>query len=66
MSRTLILIGILIILIGLGWPWISKIPFGHLPGDIIIRREHSTFYFPLTTMLLISALLSLILWLSGR
>lgn len=66
MSRTLILIGILVILTGLLWPWISKIPFGHLPGDIIIRRENSTFYFPLTTMILISVVLSVILWLSGR
>lgn len=66
MSRTLILIGILIVLAGLFWPWISKLPLGHLPGDIIIRRENSTFYFPITTMVLISVLLSLILWIFGR
>lgn len=66
MSRTLILIGIFIVLTGLFWPWISKLPLGHLPGDIIIRRENSTFYFPVTTMILLSVLLSLILWIFGR
>lgn len=66
MSRTLILIGIFIVLIGLFWPWVSKLPLGHLPGDIVIRRENSTFYFPITTMVLISVVLSLILWIANR
>lgn len=66
MSRTLILIGLSIVLIGLFWPWVSKLPLGQLPGDIVIRRENSTFYFPITTMILISAVLSLILWIANR
>lgn len=66
MSRTLIVVGTIIILTGLLWPWIGKIPFGQLPGDIVIRRENTTFYFPVTTMILASALLSLIFWISGR
>ena len=66
MSRTLILIGLAIVIIGLLWPWVSKLPFGQLPGDIAIRRENFSFYFPFTTMILISVVLSLILWLSGR
>ncbi|WP_043530498.1 DUF2905 domain-containing protein [Litchfieldella xinjiangensis] len=66
MSRTLVLIGIAIVLVGLLWPWLSKLPFGQLPGDIAIRRENVSFYFPITTMILISAIISLVLWLSGR
>ena len=61
MSRTLIIIGLLIVLIGVLWPWLSKLPLGQLPGDIVVRRENSTFFFPLTTMILISVVLSLIL-----
>ncbi len=66
MNRTLILIGLLIVAIGLLWPWLSKLPFGQLPGDIAIRRENVSFYFPLTTMVLISLVLSAILWLFNR
>ena len=63
MQRTLILIGGLIILIGLLWPWLGKLPFGRLPGDIVIDRPEYKFYFPVTTMIIVSLLLSLILWL---
>ncbi|GGX96079.1 hypothetical protein GCM10007160_24450 [Litchfieldella qijiaojingensis] len=66
MSRTLILIGLAIIVIGLLWPWISKLPFGQLPGDIAIRRENFSFYFPITTMILISVVVSVVLWLINR
>lgn len=62
MSKTLILIGLLLVAAGLLWPWLGRLPLGHLPGDILIRRGNTTIYFPLTTMLLISAVLSLILW----
>lgn len=66
MSRTLIIIGLCIVAIGLLWPWLSKLPLGQLPGDIAIRRENFSFYFPITTMILISVVLSLIMWLSSR
>ncbi|MBA2779288.1 DUF2905 domain-containing protein [Billgrantia kenyensis] len=66
MSRTLIAIGLCIVVVGLLWPWLSKLPFGQLPGDITIRRENFSFYFPLTTMILISVLLSALLWLFNR
>ena len=62
MQRTLIIIGIVILLIGLFWPWLGKIPFGRLPGDIVIDRPQFKFYFPVTTMILISLVLSLLLW----
>jgi hypothetical protein len=66
MSRTLIIIGIAIIVVGLLWPWLSRLGLGRLPGDIVIERENFTFYFPIVTGLLLSLALSLILWLIGR
>ncbi|MDR5867907.1 DUF2905 domain-containing protein [Halomonas koreensis] len=66
MNRTLILIGLLLVAAGALWPWLGKLPLGHLPGDILIRRGHTTFYFPLTSMLLISAVLTLLLWILRR
>jgi DUF2905 family protein len=66
MSRTLIILGLLILAVGLTWPWLSRIGLGRLPGDIVIQRENVTFYFPLMTGIVISLVLSLILWLLGR
>lgn len=63
MNRGLVIIGILLVLAGLAWPWLSKIPWGRLPGDFLIERENFSFYFPLTTGLLLSVILSLLLWL---
>ncbi len=63
MQRPLIVIGIVILLIGLLWPWLGKMPFGRLPGDIVIDRPQFKFYFPITTMVFISLVLSLLLWL---
>ena len=62
MQQLLITLGIILLLLGLAWPLLSKLPFGRLPGDIIIQRENFSFYFPLMTGLLISVVLSLILW----
>jgi len=63
MSRLLLGLGIALILIGLAWPWLSRLPLFHLPGDIVIQRPGFSLYFPVTTGLLISLLLSLIFWL---
>ena len=63
MGRWLIAIGVLLVLAGLLWPWLQKIPFGRLPGDIVIQRDNFTFYFPVTTMILLSVVLSLLIWL---
>jgi hypothetical protein len=63
MSRTIIFIVILLIAIGLLWPWLSKLPLGRLPGDIVINRDNFRFYFPLTTSILVSIILSLLFWL---
>lgn len=70
MPRLLITLGIFLVLLGLLWPWLSKLGLGRLPGDIVVEREHGRFYFPLTTSLIISLVLSLfatiVFWLFRR
>ncbi len=66
-AKALIIIGAALVVIGLVILGIQKLPFmGKLPGDIIIKREHFTFYFPLATGIIISILISLILYLIGK
>ncbi len=55
-----------ILLIGLLWPYLSKLGLGRLPGDIVIERENVTLYVPLATCLLLSLVLSLIFWVANR
>jgi hypothetical protein len=66
MQKILILAGVVAIIIGLLWPWLGRLPLGRLPGDIWIERENFRLYLPLTSMILVSALISLILWLLRR
>ena len=66
MQRTLIVVGAAILLAGLLWPWLSKLGLGRLPGDIRVETENGVFYFPLTTCIVISIVLSLILWFLRR
>jgi Protein of unknown function (DUF2905) len=66
MARFLIVLGFVILVVGLLWPYLSKLGLGRLPGDIVIERENTTFYFPLVTCLLLSVVLSLILWVASR
>ena len=66
MSRALIIFGIVLIAIGLLWPVISKLGLGRLPGDIVIERENFRLYVPLATSLIVSIVLSLLLWLFNR
>ncbi len=66
MQRLLIVLGLVLVVIGLGWPWLSKLPLGRLPGDIVIERENLKVYFPLATMILVSLAVSLLLWLIRR
>jgi hypothetical protein len=63
MQRTLIVIGTLVALAGVLWPWISRLPFGRLPGDIRIETASGGFFFPIVTCVVISVVLSLLLWL---
>ncbi len=66
MSRMLIIFGIVLVAAGLLWPLLAKLGLGRLPGDIVIERPGYSFYFPIVTSLLISVVLSVILWLVNR
>ena len=66
MSRTLVIVGLIIAAVGVLWPWLDRLGLGRLPGDILIQRSAFTFYAPITTGLLISVALSLLLWLLSR
>lgn len=63
MQKALIILGLIIVVIGLAWPILSAIPFGRLPGDIVIEKENMTIYIPITTMIIVSIVFSLIVWL---
>jgi Protein of unknown function (DUF2905) len=65
-GRWLILFGIVLVLLGIAWPWITKLGLGRLPGDLRIEREGFSFYFPITTSLIVSIAISLLLWLFRR
>jgi hypothetical protein len=65
-SRTLIILGLVLVAVGFFWPFLSKMGLGRLPGDIAIEREGFRLYIPIVTSLLISALLSLLFWLFRR
>jgi len=66
MQRILITLGIVLLLVGLTWPWLQKIGLFRLPGDIVIERENFRFYFPITSMIILSLIFSLLLWLFRR
>ena len=66
MPRWLISIGVALIILGVLWPWLARMGLGRLPGDIHIERDGFQFFFPITTGLLISAVLTLVLWLLRR
>jgi hypothetical protein len=62
----MILLGALILAVGLLWPYLSQLGLGRLPGDIVIERGNTTFYFPLRSCILISLVFSLVLWVANR
>ena len=68
LGRTLIAIGAILVVVGLLLTLGARLPFriGRLPGDIVIRGKNSVFYFPLMTCVLLSLILSLVMWLAGR
>jgi len=66
MSRFLITLGIVLVIAGLAWPFLAKLGLGRLPGDIHVEREGLSFYFPITTGVIVSAVISLVLWLLRR
>jgi hypothetical protein len=65
-SRLLIALGLVILAVGLLWPVLAKLGLGRLPGDVVIRRDGFLLYFPIVTCLIVSAVLSVILWLVNR
>ena len=67
-GRTLIILGIVILVVGLLVSLGDRLPirFGRLPGDIVIRGKNSVFYFPLATSILLSVILSFVMWLFNR
>ena len=60
-QKTLIIIGVLFILVGLLYPFLKDLGLGRLPGDIIVKKENSSFYFPIVTCIVVSVVISLIL-----
>jgi len=61
MNRWLLIAGLLLVVLGLAWPIIVKLGLGSLPGDIRIERDGYSFYFPITTGLMVSIVISLLL-----
>ncbi len=66
MQRFLVISGLVLLAAGLAWPWLSRLPFGRLPGDVHIVREGFSFHFPIVTSIVISVLLSIIFWIFRR
>ena len=63
MQRFLIILGALLVVVGVLWPWLGHLGLGRLPGDIVVERPQVRFYFPIVTCLLISVVLTLLFWL---
>jgi hypothetical protein len=66
MQRVLIVIGAVLLLVGLAWPWLSRLGLGRLPGDIRVETDHGAFFFPIVTCLIISVVVSLVIWFIRR
>jgi Protein of unknown function (DUF2905) len=66
MQKILIVLGLLLLVAGLSWPWLARIGLGRLPGDTMIEQDGFRIYLPLATSLLISAVLTLVLWIVNR
>ncbi len=66
MAKWLITVGIVLVGLGVLWPLVSKLGLGSLPGDIRIERKGFTFYFPLTSGIIVSLVVTFLLWLFRR
>jgi formate hydrogenlyase subunit 3/multisubunit Na+/H+ antiporter MnhD subunit len=65
-SKWLIIVGLVLVAAGLLWPLMSKLGLGRLPGDIVVRRDGFSLYFPLMTSLVISMVVSIVIWIFRR
>ena len=63
MQRLLIIVGLAILVVGVAWPWISRLGLGRLPGDINVERDGWSFHFPLMTSVVVSIVLTILVWL---
>ncbi len=66
MQRFFIIVGLVLIIIGVGWPWFSRLPLGRLPGDIHIVRDGFSFHFPIVTCIVVSLVVTLLFWIFRR
>jgi hypothetical protein len=65
-GRFLVIVGAVLVLVGLAWPLLQRLGLGRLPGDIVIERGNFHFFFPITTSLIVSLVLTLLFWLFRR
>jgi len=63
MNRVLVVLGVVLLLVGIFWKQVSALPFFRLPGDLVLDRPGFKFFFPFTTMIIISVVVSVVLWL---
>jgi len=61
-QRLLIVLGLLILVVGVAWPWIARLGLGRLPGDINVERDGWSFHFPIVTSVVVSLVLTFLLW----
>jgi hypothetical protein len=66
MQRVLIIGGLIAIALGVLWPWLARLGLGRLPGDLHVEREGFSLHFPLMTSLVISVVVTLLIWLFRR
>jgi hypothetical protein len=66
MSKAFISLGLILLIVGVLWPWIARLGLGRLPGDIIIERDGVRFYFPIVSCILVSVVVSAVLWFFRR
>jgi len=66
LRRILIVAGIVLVVLGLLWPYLTRLGLGRLPGDIVIERDNFRFYFPIVTSIVVSVVLTALFWLFRR
>jgi len=62
MRQLLIILGAILLLAGIAWPWLRRLPLGRLPGDVHVVREGFSFHFPIVTCIVVSIVVSLLIW----